>query len=674
MSKKKDTRVDKVLLFFAVFSLLFAVVEGFLYYDEVSYPDPILRGMFIVQNAIRAFGFKADIGLKDITQIIAESQNLTEKLLGYAYAGSIFIAPYCTLKYVYNIFEKWLRLKNWKWFTWKKKHVIILGYNDDVKSMVFHTEENVDRKKKYRIHLVAAEISAEEERKLLKEGIVVHKIDCLSLEEKQQKYFFRQMELKRAETIILFEQSSARNFSLYYMFCNLKNNIATIKDGVKLYCRCEDASIKKVIEDYHSQQLKATDNAAPNIKKIDTELVSLYELRVAKMFEVNSLHNYYIKQQETDGDKWNLHLLIVGFGKLGQQILLQAMNMGVVTSKNAIIVDVIDFDSDKQEFFANNFNEDYVEMQGNEYIIKPGYADGIFKIRFHKIDVRFKNFSELLRINSNPEMNADKTGMYTYIAICLKDEDIALHAMNVIENYLNKYLKISENPDNNHIESVNIGIRIEADKPMSVYLNMDRNTHKNVFTIDENTDALTLEDLLREDLDEYAKAFHKAYQKLSIGFGKDGDNATAEKQWNELSLHDRDSNRALARHHSVKKTVWNSTIESGFERFKSACIVNADKKEHWEISLSEKEFENWLRDENEYNDVIEMLKTEHRRWCYFKASHGWKCTDEFAKKNEAFKENPCMCSWEKLLEFNPHTCHYDLIPWIHLYQNKDRNG
>ena len=428
--KKKDTKMDKPLLCLAIISLAIALVEGFFYYDTVEYWDPCIRIMLIIQNGIKAFSFKADIDLRDIMSTIRESKSFFEFAVGYAYSLAIFTAPFCTIAVLYKIFERVLRIRNWTFLKKNKTHIIIFGYNEEVKALLSQKKETgapKDKKeKKLCVHVVSCNIPEEDERYLLKNKISIHKVDLLDLEEKHQDYFFKQMWLGVADSLILFEESSAKNFSLYYLFSTLRkmqNNSKKqkIKDDVKIYCRCEDNGTRKLIEEYH-------DNNTGEENDLDVELISMYDQQVKKLLSENSLHQYYIDKKESDIDKWHLHLLIVGFGNLGQQLLLQAMSMGVVSSKNDIIIDVIDFDSDNASFFVNNFSDDYVKMDKDELYIpstkEEPFADGKFKVRFHKVDVRKKQFYDVLMKCSIPEANVDNSGEFTYIAVCMKNEDL----------------------------------------------------------------------------------------------------------------------------------------------------------------------------------------------------------------------------------------------------------
>ena len=83
-------------------------------------------------------------------------------------------------------------------------------------------------------------------------------------------------------------------------------------------------------------------------------------------------------------------------------------------------------------------------------------------------------------------------------------------------------------------------------------------------------------------------------------------------------------------------------------------------------------------DKAKYPLIHELSKLEHRRWCYYMASRGWKRTDDpKAEKNPDLKENPCLCTWTELVEYKPATCMYDMMPLISQYikerDSKEKN-
>ena len=83
----------------------------------------------------------------------------------------------------------------------------------------------------------------------------------------------------------------------------------------------------------------------------------------------------------------------------------------------------------------------------------------------------------------------------------------------------------------------------------------------------------------------------------------------------------------------------------------------------WDYSGTEEEFAKRLSADPEAGA---LARTEHRRWCYFMISEGWRY--EPGKKNDLLKTNPCITTWDKLVETRDYMCKYDLMPYLEAYQ------
>ena len=83
----------------------------------------------------------------------------------------------------------------------------------------------------------------------------------------------------------------------------------------------------------------------------------------------------------------------------------------------------------------------------------------------------------------------------------------------------------------------------------------------------------------------------------------------------------------------------------------------------WSYNGTEQEFLEKLEQEE---FALELVKLEHRRWCFFMASKGWRAGRD-GKKNEDRLINPCMVILDKLMEQQPYMVKYDLMPLLAEY-------
>lgn len=673
-NKKMDQHVSNLLLYLAIISFLFTFVYGLFYYREIK--NNFLYVLAVIQNSIKAFTFQSDISFDDLVEYMTINKGLAYKVLVYCYGISCFTAPYCTLSFCYKLIQKFTRLKLFVLRKKKDRHVIIFGYNAGVKALLTADDFNIESsvlsssvEEKCKIHLVVScEISDSEIAEWNKKNIMIHSFDLLMYqnEEKQINSFLKQIEIGLARDIILFEDSSSKNFSLYHFFQGLKGNndkenSEILRKDVKFYCRCEDDGVKRIIEDYHDRYLE-------NSKFVsDLETVSIPELRIRKMLKENPLHSYYLDGHEPDPNKWNLYLLIIGFGNLGQQLLLQAMNLGVTGSENRIVIDIIDNDvKKKKSIFENHFDENYVTIDADRIIIGSDKADGTFEIRFHQMDIRYKQFSKKLD-------ELGKEGFFTYVAVCVENLDVSLHCMSEVKRHMDRCQEHGMDTS-----GVKLAIRMEFDKQMEYYVNVNHDTFENVFSIESIANAISLRELIEARMDVNAKIFNHTYNMITIHREKasektDAEAAEKEKmkeashEWQKLTLFRRDASRAIAQRTMVNADVMRNVSDEQLQTWvgeNGSLLQYRDGR--WNYGISDKEFAHIQS--RKYREVSELSRMEHRRWCYYTASQGWRCTPSpDMEKDDKKRQNPCLCTWNSLEENLPEYCIYDLMPMLYEY-------
>lgn len=629
MKNLKKRKYITIICAIAAFAV--SITLGYFYYDPADYPIGFFRWLMILHNSILAFAFKPEIKIADVAEWIQTNQGVLQLVVSYAYVIALFVAPYCTIMFAYKLLERFIRWDGFgKWKNRNKTKCFILGYNDEVKAILKDFDNTT-----YFIHVVSDDIDEDTKMELLKQKVVV---------DAESSFDMNLIAEEKAKYVLLFDKSAAKNFSRYQMFFN-EEICAKLEKDIKFYCRCEDFGIQGIIEtyqDYHKDTF-------------DLELVNPAEIQIRELIQKRPLHSYHnpdnAKTNILETKTWNLHLLIVGFGKLGQQMLLQAMNMGVVNSENEIIIDVVDYNiEEKRYIFENYFGERYVTKTENEVCISPENADGVFRVRFHKVDVRFQSFSKVL----------DENGNYTYIAVCLSDMDIALHCLSQIRFYLHK---------RQNEKFVPIALKIAHDHKMKKYLRANR-----IDVMEEVESILTLEKLLHKEINRTAKRFDQIYRGLNISeknkeqeefvisVEKEDENALINA-WNKLDVFKRKSNYAIAYHQSIKEMYFDNIDMEKYIGEQGTVLQYEEGK--WNCSLLEDVTDHFEENKEIEADIYEFVKMEHRRWCYFVASCG---LDYAPKKDLSIKEHDCLLNWKDLVEKKPSVCAYDLMPLLYEYK------
>lgn len=646
-NNKSRQRTTRLIFLLAVLSFLIATAQGIIYYKRY---DSFFKFLLVLQNSINAFGFKASVTIKDTVAFMKENPSPLYKGIGYAYCIAVFTAPYCTISFIYKFLERLLRFIIFFRRDKDCRHIVVFGYNNDVKSML--RNDSTDPKKTC-VHIVTAEaIDSEEVYRLNKAGYVIHSADVLKAPESELPALLARTHVETASNIILFESSSIRNFSLLQLFrLNEKDSPDRIRlaAGAKVSCRCEEEGIGRLIAEYYN-------SAAGTDAFFDLELVGLPEMQIHKMYSDHPLHTVY-KDTDVPLRDWTVHLLVAGFGQLGQQAVLQAMNLGVVHENNRIIIDV--FDSSikaKKAVFLNQLSHDTFDITDSRVTLRSNAADGLLEINFQELNIAHLSFYDTVRekLDSEP---------YTYAVIALENIDLAVNcAMQLEELFSERGLKLP------------ILMRMDTDRRLAGYISAENSSLADVDLIDDRSIVITLDMIINREIDRRAKEYNHFYNNIALITAdetgtSDNSDADPEQEWNRLRLFRRSSSKAAAYHDEVKDIVIPKlAAENGAELSdKLVELIGRDGSlmrytgTAWQMRGSE---EKLLEDLKKDSFAYELAALEHRRWCCYMASIGWR----FGERSDKFRKNPCIVTQQKLVETKPEMCKYDLMSLMARYK------
>ena len=645
--KNNKTNTSRFIFLLAVISFLVATVEGAVYYEKYA---PFFRILLVLQNSINAFGFKATITLKDAFAYMKDNNSVFSMIIAYAYGIAVFTAPYCTLSFIYKFLERLLQFIVFFRRNKNCRHIVVFGFNDDVRAML---KNGVSDRKKTCVHIVSAEkLSGEEIYALNKQGYVVHCADLLKADESDIPSLVSKMYLEKAENIILFEKSSVRNFSLLQLFRLTADDSeyrVMLPPGSKVSCRCEEEGISRLISSYYN-------STSGSEACFDLEIIGLPEMQVRKMYSDCPLHTVY-RNTGIPLKDWNVHLLVAGLGKLGEEAVIQAMNLGVVHEQNRIVIDV--FDSSivsKKAVFLNQFSRDTFDITDDRVVLKSDVADGVLEINFFEMNVSHIDFYDTVRERSESEP-------YTYAVIALEDTDLAVNcAIQLEELFAEKSVRIP------------ILMRLDNDRRLAEYIADENGSLTDVRLIDDRRSVITLDMITGRNIDCIAKEYNHFYNSIALlsadESGSDDNSAgDPEKEWNKLRLFRRSSSKAAAYHDEVKNDVIPElAAENGTdlsEKLEEILGRNGTLMKYngsaWQMNGTEEELLEAMKKDRFAYDLASL---EHRRWCCYMASAGWKA----GERSDKFRRNPCLVTQQKLMETRPEMCKYDLMSLMARYR------
>ena len=678
----KKNRTLRVLLIISVIAFFVTTVVGFFYYAK--YEEYLLLAVLMtLQNSIKSFVFTTSLETeKLLEEVLAGAVNIP-KWFVYAYGIAIFLSYLCTIGAA-ALTVKLLIYKFKPNFIWshRRKKLMVFGYNQNTKILIdnlFRKQQDEEMKEadKYLVYLVAdVEVSKNEEIELAKKGVLLLRTDYLKADMNERKKLREYM-----DKVILFEDSATRNLAILLEMEKTETEIEEeqkkkkkIKEKViECHIFCQDEAVRELIEIPH-EDIREKESKV----RIDVKVFSLAELIVRKMFDKEMLYSLH-------GDSMNIHMLIAGFGALGQEVLKETMNLGIISGNGNIWIDVVDNTAEeKADLFMKNFAKGMLKEERGEhslcYVLNDSF-DGELQIRFFNMDLRGKNFKETLDIITCKNNTEGKAEMpLTYVAVCVTKADVAIACMNEVKAYASQDERYQDLP---------IAVRMEMDSCVVEYFKQDENKYKKVFPIAENKSTITLDNIFDEEDEKRAKAtnstYNSMYEKIlnknqetdrDKEFSLEKDiRKDCDKEWAILSYDNKESNRQLSHYNNVTlKEIIKAMYEEEKERLWSLLIGNeeallqkAENKGAYGYTYHQQELLQKLQDEK-YKDIKEFMKIEQRRWCYNHAVSGWT----YGNRDDKKKVHDCLTSFDELMEKHPEKVVYNLIPLLMQYEEENK--
>ncbi len=382
-------------------------------------------------------------------------------------------------------------------------------------------------------------------------------------------------------------------------------------------------------------------NAKDNI--LDIKIFNIYSNSARMLFndKVNNriLGDNVFKDKASILDKTKqVKVAIFGFGKLGENILLQALHLGHFYNETPIKVTVVyDQDRDINANIKDEFNKQYD-------VLKEQYNGKYWEVELID-DGEF----------------VDKEMDYTQIVVAYENEFDALsNLMKILRRYNDDILtnNIDVSIYSNSFE--NTAQIIQEDKD-----DKENTVFKQVRTFGMLKDICGYDMVINQTLDILAKANHNHYEELH-GFIEKG----WATPWNNLSIFLKDSNRYLMEHSNIKKIFIDTFIKDCKEKYDYKTTRNSIEKKYFHTQQSI----NWNKMELKSHDYATKLsveeigqlgKVEHNRWNAFHILNGWKLMsmDELKNRTKDYKGHDkkdgkqkdkvkklhsCIVSWEEL--------------------------
>lgn len=654
-SSKKFFCWKNLLIALSVFFFFVCVTEGTIYYRDVS-DSLFIRIMLNIQNAIQAFFMSSQIGMMDVAKGLAQGSAL-RNIIAYLYIATVVLAPLCTATAIISFAKTlWYRLHTSLKILHRKQHILLGGYNAGTEQLI----SSIQKETKLPVILFTREeITPEQRLALQKKSVRI--VDFSDSQEAQA--LCRQNKIERAACIILLHKDSADNFS---SFLELDSYIRSCSRQARGSIPCylfSDSSIREILDEYYDCR-EAEDQS--QTLHLDLHVLDPKALQAREIFQKVPLYTWnlasgqcqaekYCDYEETADNPWNVHLLVAGFGNLGQSVLSEALQQSVLHPQSRILIDVVDHRMREQfQRFCKRFSpcmKDITEKSsGGElealYRIRldhkstpgGGSLDGLLELRFYNTDVCHETFEEIAE-------RVSQESPLTYAVICIKDTSLSLAAAGSLE-------KILQNAGNG---SAPLVLAANREERILEYLQDNDTRYRNISVIAGDSTFLTLERITSAEEERCAKEFNYKYNLLSQvpppeteATGSAPDAEEIDRQWRKMPIFKRNSSRAMGACANIRRLLLAHTPGLTLPEAQKALQIESDAEDVQYI--------------NSHRHLKAFSMLEHRRWCYFMIANGYAWTD--GPKDDARKVNPCILSWENLCRKKPEYCRYDIAAFL----------
>ena len=711
----------RVIIILATIAAAVLIAGGYCYYS-FEYPgDPLVCMWMTLQNCMESLLFNPILTIQDI---VSNNDFMTSagsgvRMIMTMYSLAMVLAPFVDILIIFSVLDSFLHLFAGAGF--KERRILIVGYNDKVQRVIERKNENG------KVFLWTENfLSADDERDLYLKKVSV-KMNEFSLGDSQDEYqsrknkYNRFIKRKRITDILLLNESDTKNIQYYmalsscdicrqktihfyvlnksfearnmlqnYFDSKLKERVLELKAAAQkdetqtdsaqevvaqTATVQEDATTKEnaaqtttaqedvaqtdttqevdVQEDVAQkatvQETAAQKNTASKAKEQDTHMdmriINYDQIQAEELFSRMPIYT----GKEASDDK-NVHLLIIGGDSLSMYTALSAMNQAVFSVDNKIVIDIIDDHVDDiRSRLRERFDKTLVDENGNAFSISSDKIDGFIKIRLFDYNLMDSNLSSAFS-----ELQDEESGAFTYISLCSKNIDENLHVFRCIDS---ADLITSG-------RSVPVAMRMSFSEEMEAYLSSFKWCGK-LFFMGENEEYIGIDQIVNLDEEKYIRAYNATYAAVANSriFKEDSklnEEDKKEIKWNKLEYYQRQANRALY-HHKKTKELFFTGYEDEMRRFWQETAPGSEVEK--DRALSDR-----LIIKDKYPKLVEMAKTEHRRWAYFYASEGWGYS---AKKVPVKRLHDCLCNWERLEKLKPSALIYDLISTPLLMKSKE---
>ncbi|MHA1453895.1 MAG: NAD-binding protein, partial [Promethearchaeota archaeon] len=556
-----------------IYGFLFGILLGMIglvfafvgYYYEFSAPYDFTD---ILYKVLRLFVFEHLGATPDSWQLVV----------------ALYICPFATYYsvaftffYVFRNRIKMLRIR------FLRNHIIICGLNK--RSACLATDFYKAKKK---IVIITDDLKNQYANKM--EDLGIHLIEGNS----SDPFILNKAGVIRAETLIAFTEDDTKNMEITINAEEIVEKRRTTKKKLFCYTHIFD---KKMYDAFSKREIFYLSH-----KKFESKLFNTYQNDARLLFLTYPFEEIV---DETDGID-QVHILLIGFGNLGETIFLQAAQMGHYRNNKSINLTVL---GEKKECWTR-FLYQYPGLKKIKELTSNSFDYNFDKIKLEDIEALESKINDI-----------HKTLPITALVLCLENEEksikLSLNLMEIFKKFnillrLPLAIYLDENED---LAKLGQNILDEDEKSSDVINKFDIKPYGLI------TQSCSKEIIAQENLDRIAKMIHEVFlEGEKDKLDTDETKSKFGKPWEKLPEVIRKSNRLQADHMIIKIRTLKARV--------GKIVAKGEEFELGEDDLS-----------------TDLAIMEHNRWCAERWVEGWKYGKE---KDKLMKINPALVPYAEL--------------------------
>ncbi len=429
-----------------------------------------------------------------------------------------------------------------------------------------------------------------------------------------------------------------------------KSNYKSVKKS-EIYLFCQDY----IYTDIEKQVRQKIDENEKSVDDFVVIPVRCYRNLITNMLEKTPLYEPIVHQRDENPDaERNLNVTIVGIGDIGTEMFLTTYWMGQMLNCT-LNINVVSKESEA-DFWGKidyiNPEIRYTTQENHEilrvYKNKEEFSDPYCNVKYFSCDIQSDEFRKLLEGEDGCNTILDTH----YFLISLGSDQANLSVANTLKNRIGKYH--IEHKEKNDKTIINYVVYNAA-------LSETLNSNKFVCSYDNNPDiymqavggieqVFRAENIFMSNYKDAGEAAAKDYDSMQ----NKKDRAKAYKKRLEKGEYEYWSNLALRLHFKYKVFSANLIDHSIFDE-KNKYIRSTEFAFDTYKKLARRQFNETYTIEQEMEFQHNMQWLEHRRWCAFLRTMGYRYTNDYknyfnatqSHKQMDLKLHPCLVECDK---------------------------